>query len=135
MTTAPARRLLPMGLLVTAGTLWGCQGGSNLTGHVITGPGNVVTVIDENDPRFKQEGVGGASVVVRRFVGEGQSGAIIGSGVSEPSGDFRIPITDKDAERYEMVVTATTTDKRISRGRIYFPATGKQVLIMVREVR
>jgi len=114
---------------------WGCESTSTFTGRVIGGPANVVTVLEDNDPRFKTDGIGGTSVVVRRFVSEGQNGPIIGSGVSEPTGEFKIPITDKTAERYEMVVTATTTDKRISRGRIYFPAAGKQVLVIVRDVK
>lgn len=114
---------------------WGCESIGNIHGRVIGGPANVVTVLEDNDPRFKTDGIGGTSVVIRRFAGEGQTGPIVGSGVSEPTGEFKIPITNKDAERYEMVVTATTTDKRISRGRIYFPATGKQVLVVVRDVK
>ncbi|MBX3389080.1 MAG: hypothetical protein KF691_06445 [Phycisphaeraceae bacterium] len=125
---------VPM-VLAAACLAWGCESAGKMSGRVIEGPGNVVTVLDENDPRFKQDGVGGASIVVRRYAGEGQNGAIIGSGVSEPTGEFLIPITNKDAERYEMVVTATTSDKRISRGRIYFPAPGNQVLVIVREVK
>lgn len=134
MTQILPRVFVPV-LLSAACLAWGCESAGKLSGRVIEGPGNVVTVMDENDPRFKQDGVGGASVVVRRYAGEGQNGAIIGSGVSEPTGEFKIPITNKDAERYEMVVTATTTDKRISRGRIYFPAPGNQVLVIVRETK
>ncbi|MGH7243850.1 MAG: hypothetical protein ACREJD_10570 [Phycisphaerales bacterium] len=135
-----ARLAFPV-LVATATLGWGCAGTSDVAGRVIAGPANVVTVLEENDPRFKADGtgastgVGGTSVVIRRFAGEGQNGPIIGTGVSAPTGEFKIPITDKDAERYEMVVTATTTDKRISRGRIYFPATGKQVLVVVRDVK
>lgn len=130
----PARFAIPfLASLALAG--WGCESTSSFSGRVIGGPANVVTVLEENDPRFKTDGIAGTSVVVRRFVSEGQNGPIIGSGVSDPTGEFKIPITDKDAERYEMVVTATTTDKRISRGRIYFPATGKQVLVIVRDVK
>lgn len=130
----PARFALPLlASLTLAG--WGCESTSSFSGRVIGGPANVVTVLEDNDPRFKTDGIGGTSVVVRRFAGEGQSGPIVGSGVSEPSGEFKIPITNKDAERYEMVVTATTADKRISRGRIYFPAAGKQVLVIVRDVK
>lgn len=134
MTQILSRVCVPVLVAVTC-LAWGCESTGKMSGRVVEGPGNVVTVMDENDPRFKQDGVGGASIVVRRYAGEGQNGAIIGSGVSEPTGEFKIPITNKDAERYEMVVTATTTDKRISRGRIYFPAAGNQVLVIVREAK
>lgn len=134
-TTSFASRIAFPLLASVACLGWGCAGNSTLTGRVIGGPGNVVTVMEENDPRFKTDGIGGTSVVLRRFAGEGQNGPILGTAVSEPTGEFKIPITDKDAERYEMVVTATTADKRISRGRIYFPAAGKQVLVIVRDVK
>lgn len=135
MTTKLASRFAFSLLASVALFGWGCESTSTFSGRVIGGPANVVTVLEENDPRFKADGIAGTSVVVRRFAGEGQTGPIVGSGVSEPTGEFKIPITNKDAERYEMVVTATTTDKRISRGRIYFPAAGKQVLVVVRDVK
>lgn len=133
MTTNLIARFFVPALLLAGGALGGCSSQSSLVGRVIPGPGNVVTVLETADPRFQEEGIGETSIVIRRFVAEGQNGPIIGSGVSEPTGEFKVPITDKDAERYQMVLTATTPDKRISRGRIYFPADGKQVLVIVRE--
>ncbi|MBX3378850.1 MAG: hypothetical protein KF805_02045 [Phycisphaeraceae bacterium] len=135
MTTNLIARFGFPALVGAAFVLGGCAGNSSLTGRVIPGPGNVVTVLETADPRFKDEGIGETSIVVRRFVAEGQNGPIIGTGVSDQSGEFKIPITDKDAERYQMVLTATTTDKRISRGRIYFPAEGKEVLVIVRDLK
>ncbi|MBS0191282.1 MAG: hypothetical protein U0573_15750 [Phycisphaerales bacterium] len=114
--------------------LVGCEGGK-IAGRVIPGAGNVVLVVDENDPRCKDEGLANVNVVIRRYMGEGQSGSIVASGVTEASGDFRFPLTNKDAERYELQVTATTPDKRISKGRIFIPAPGKQVLVVIRDAQ
>lgn len=114
--------------------LGACESGK-INGRVIPGPGSVVMVIDDNDPRVKNEGIAGTNIVVRRSAGEGQNGSIVASGVSEASGEFRLPLSDLDAERHELVLTATTPDKRVSKGRIFFPAPGKQVLVVVREER
>lgn len=128
-----ARTLLTVSLFASSCIgLLGCESGK-LSGRVVPGPGNVVSVVEEEDPRFKIDGIGGTNVVIRRYVSDGQPGAIVASGISEPNGAFKLSMKNLDDERNEMVVTATTPDKRISRGRIFFPAAGKQILVVVRE--
>lgn len=113
--------------------LVGCGMGSpDITGRVINGPGSIVMGVDPADPRLKQDGIAAANIVVRKYAGEGATGAIVASGVSKENGDFKVPLSDIDAQKFELVLTATTPDKRISRGR-FFMNSGKPVLVVVRE--
>lgn len=127
-------------LLACVSGLAGCAS-TQITGRVIEGPGNVVNVVASTDPRVNvatpppagAEGLGSATVVVRRYQGEGSTGAILASGVSNPDGTFRIPLPNSEALRSEMVVIATTADKKVSRGRFFVPGEGRQLLVIVRE--
>lgn len=135
LTVRPAslrRCVLPLAAFLTL-PLVGCGMGSpDITGRVINGPGSVVMGVDPADPRLKQDGISAANIVVRKYAGEGATGAIVASGVSTEKGEFKVPLSDIDAQKFELVLTATTPDKRISKGR-FFMHGGKPILVVVRE--
>jgi hypothetical protein len=116
-------------LLIGCGT-----GAPDITGRVISGPSSIVMAADPKDPRMSQDGIASTNIVVRKYAGEGSTGPIIASGVSTEKGEFRMPLTDIDAQKFEMVLTATTPDKRISRGRFFMQA-GRPILVVVRDTQ
>lgn len=126
-------------LVTTAVTLCaaivGCGTSSpDITGRVISGPSAVVMAADPKDPRMSQDGIAGTNIVVRKYAGEGSTGPIVASGVATEKGEFRVPLSDVDAQKFELVLTATTPDKRVSRGR-FFMHTGKPILVIVRDTQ
>ncbi len=129
----PIHSLLWLAALGFSTVLAACEN-DTLIGRVIDGPGSVVSSVNAKDPRLLEPGVGSTTVVVRKFAGEGVNGPIVASGVSGPDGQFRIPMDDKSAETGELIVTAKTPDQRISRGKIFYPPPGQQLLIVVRSV-
>ena len=100
--------------------LVGCEGARSPVASFRDSAGNVVLVVDENTCG-KVEGLGQRQRCHPGFMGRA-SRPIVASGVTEASGDFRFPLTNKDAERYELQVTATKhPGQRISKDAFSSP--------------
>lgn len=130
-----ARIVLATAVGSVSAMLVGCgTGAPDITGRVIAGSASIVMAADPKDPRMSQDGIAATNIVVRRYAGEGSTGPIVASGVTTEKGEFRVPLSDIDAQKFELVLTATTPDKRISRGR-FFMSAGKPILVIVRDTQ
>ena len=130
-----ARIVLATAVGSVSAMLVGCgTGAPDITGRVIAGSASIVMAADPKDPRMSQDGIAATNIVVRRYAGEGSTGPIVASGVTTEKGKFGVPLSDIDAQKFELVLTATTPDKRISRGR-FFMSAGKPILVIVRDTQ
>jgi hypothetical protein len=125
--------LLFVGLCSAAG---GCSG-YEVRGRVVYGDfGGLVTVVDEDDPRLRGEGVGNARITIIRDPGR-LNARQVATGVSEADGDFVIPLSEFGAGWLEETwrVQAVRSRLGIAEGLVDMPApgSGRVLLIELRE--
>ena len=103
-----------------------------LQGRVVKGPASFIQVVDADDPRLSDEGLGGARVSVMMDP-ESLGRRDLGSGLSGVDGDFAIPIDEVGAGlfEYEIGVQARMSGRHAAVTFIRMPPSGKRLLIML----
>lgn len=130
-----ASAVVLLGLAFAAASV-GC-GGYAVKGRVVTGSfDGLVTLVDEDDPRLRGEGVGNARITIVRDPGR-LNARRVATGVSESDGDFSIPLSEFGAGWLdeEWRVEAVRSRLGLAEGMVRMPrpGSGQVILIQLRE--
>lgn len=133
MTTSTPRRAL-LALPLALALLGGCANVSavRVSGKVLKSDVAFIAAVDESDPRLKdQVGVAGATIDIYRGAGPG-GGGLVGTGVTDQRGDFKITLTSQDAIKTPAQVRATAPGYMPAQGDLYLPPNDRRILVLVR---
>jgi hypothetical protein len=103
-----------------------------LRGTVVEGPTSAIAVVNKDDPRLGQPGVGG--VVVSAVIDPQQlSRKSAGSTVSDANGQFALPIGELGAGllEYEVQVVARSDQYQSAVSIFPLPGAGKRLLVIL----
>lgn len=123
-------------VLLCGAVLTGCSGGYRVQGRVIEGSTSMALVVDSDDPRLQQPGVGGVAIDLMldpRSLGRKPGG----SEVSMPDGNFAVPISEFGAGvlEFQLGVTAYRNGFNPTETFVAMPNFNKRLLIMMTKGR
>ena len=125
----PLRALVAV--VVLAMSVTGC-GGYKLAGNVIEGPQAAVLVVDADDPRLSESGIGGVSL---RFMVDPQSLGTkpLGETISEGNGRFSMPVQELGAGllEYRISLTAKRSGYQTLYREMMLPGGNRRLLIVM----
>lgn len=107
--------------------LGGCETSRTVSGKVLPGPTGVATVVQENDPRLEEPGVGGVDV----RISDGATGlGSVAQTTTAPDGAFSLRVPERAMTR-RLEVLAEGEDIVRFRGSSFLPMDGRRLLIFV----
>lgn len=132
MLCRPPGHLAGLAGVVLMALLAGGCASYELRGKVIEGHSPGARVVEADDPRLDEPGVGGAAVDVTLDPGRLQAKRI-GSGMSDDDGTFALEIDEFGAGflEHRVEVRGEARGRRVGRGEMILPGSGKRVLVVV----
>lgn len=127
----PHRHLIAVLLLLLCLTLTACSS-YNLAGSVIEGPQSAVLVVSKNDPRLKQHGIDGASLMFT-IDPESLNATILPMDLTDGQGQFSTPVnvTGAGLLEYQLNVLARAPGYDSASRTLALPGGNKRLLIIL----